>query len=303
MIKKSLLHWTNKTVNLSCLTTTLWCSPTTWKNSKKSLAKSTSNFRNCKKSTRTSYWERRILIASAAAKWMTTSTTSNKSKARTANFIKPVEQQEQLAILGRTWNTRIHSWRMIDPLHKQCHPRSLLVVIVSAAAATSLLRAKRQLKVAPLKVKEWWVNLTIILTSQLPPIATSSPKAASMEPMNDKRSWPGPTISRECRASMIVFIITPSMEPWTKRLRGWLRWRNRRSFSTKECPRRNRVAFRWVSRCLMALKRIITLAICHRQAAHKRAKQCCEPDQWLERCRPQASTRRDCQVACGLSAI
>ena len=120
--------------------------------------------------------------------------------------------------------------------------------------------------------------------------------------MKDKRNWLGPTICLACMARMVL-TITPSMVPWTKRLRGWLRWRNRRSFCTKECLKRNREVFRLVLKCSMELKRIIMPGIYQRQGVHKRAKQCWELVQWLERCKPKASTWPVCPVACGLSAI
>lgn len=280
-----------------------WCLLMTWRNSKRYWVELINSYRSCKKLIRTFYLERRILIALVAAKWMITLIMFNQSLARTAYYIKKAERPEQLVISVKIWNMRIHLVKMAGLLHKQCHPKSLHVATVNAAAAMSSLLAKPRLKAAFWKVKEWWANLTITSTSQFPRTVTLSLKAASTERTKDKRSWPGPTTSQACKASMIVFIITPSMEPWTKRLRGWPRWRNRRSFSTKECLRRNKEAFRLVSKCLTESKRIIMLVIWNRQAAHKPAKQCWELGQWLERCRPKANTRPDCPEACGLSVI
>ena len=148
MTKKLHMHWTNKTLSLSFSTITWWCLLMTWRNSKRYWVKLIDSFKSCKKLIRTFYLGRRILIALVAAKWMITLITFNKSRAKTAYYIKKAERPEQLVISVKIWNMMIHLERMVGLLHKQCHPKSLLVATVNAVAAMSSLRAKPRLKAA-----------------------------------------------------------------------------------------------------------------------------------------------------------
>ena len=125
MIRKWLMLWTNKTVKLNCLTTMSWCWPMTWRNSRRYWVEPTNSSKNCKKLTKTFCLERRILIASVAAKWTITLTTFNKCKARTVIYIKKVERPELQVILAKIMNMMIHSQSiMVGLLRKRCHPKS-----------------------------------------------------------------------------------------------------------------------------------------------------------------------------------
>ena len=170
----------------------------------------------------------------------------------------------------------IHSWRMIGPLHKRCHPKSLLVVTENGEAATYSPQAKRRPKVASLKAKEWWASSTTTSNNRLQIIDTSSPKVASAQQTKEPRDWPGPTIFPAWMAStrmQMQSTITLSMEPLTKLPKEWRRWRNLRSCSTKECHRRNKEVSQLVLKYWMESRRTTMPATCAQHRGHKQAKQ------------------------------
>lgn len=104
-------------------------------------------------------------------------------------------------------------------------------------------------------------------------------------------------------ASTKTSTITLSMEPLTKLPNEWRRWRNHRSCSTTDCPRKNKEVSQLASKLWMVSKPTTTRVICGQHRGRKQAKQCSEPVPWPVKCKLKASMLLACLEAYGLSPI